>query len=227
VREHDYEPVRGLPGLLPRGETVLWQGAPDWLSLARRAYLGTPVAAYFLAIMVWRFADHMVVGTPFKTAAIHALWLGLVGVVALAVIGLMAWANARSTVYTITNRRLVIRSGAALTLSINVPFKRVASAEFKPLWGDRGDIHLKIGGGDRFSYLMLWPHIRPWALKNPEPTLRSLPKAQEVAGLLADALQRYEREHGMELASQPAAGPTVSAPKPVRRPSATGVVPAE
>jgi hypothetical protein len=227
VNEHDYEPVRGLPGLLPKGEHVLWQGAPDWLSLARRAFLGGPVAIYFLLLMLWRFGDHMVAGTPIREAVIHALWLGLVGVVFWVVIGLMAWATAKSTVYTITNRRLVIRSGVALTLSINVPFKRVASAELKPLGGDRGDIHLRIGGGDKFSYLMLWPHIRPWALKNPEPTLRCLPQAQGVAVLLADALKRYEREHGMELAgAESPSGPAKSIERPLRL-GATGVVPAE
>ncbi|MEM9764435.1 MAG: PH domain-containing protein, partial [Pseudomonadota bacterium] len=24
------EPVRGLPALLPKGERILWQGAPSW-----------------------------------------------------------------------------------------------------------------------------------------------------------------------------------------------------
>lgn len=231
MREHDYEPVRGLPGLLPPGERILWQGAPDWASLARRAFLGGPVAVYFLAIMLWRLADHMVVGTPVREAVIHALWLGLVGVLALVVISLMAWATARSTVYTITDRRLVIRSGVALSLSINVPFRRVASAELRPLGGDRGDIHLKIGGGDRFSYLLLWPHIRPWALSRPEPTLRCLPRAQETATLLAEALRRYEAEHGMDLAAEPVDAPPSRAMRPARpAPShgpTGGAVPAE
>ena len=26
--EHDYEPVRGLPGPLPAGEQLIWQGSP-------------------------------------------------------------------------------------------------------------------------------------------------------------------------------------------------------
>jgi hypothetical protein len=206
---------------------VLWQGAPDWVSLARRAFLGGPVAIYFALIMAWRLGDHMLVGTPVREAVIHALWLGLVGVLALAVIGVMAWATARSTVYTITNRRLVIRSGVALTLSINVPFKRVAAAELKAHGGGVGDIHLRMGGSDTFSYVMLWPHIRPWAMKHPEPTLRCVPDAKEVAGLLADALNAYEQTHGMDLAEAPSSGPAKTIERPTRRPAPSGAVPAE
>ncbi|MFT6571624.1 MAG: hypothetical protein ACJAWY_003349, partial [Sphingomonas echinoides] len=28
MTEHDYEPIPGLPGLLPKDERILWQGAP-------------------------------------------------------------------------------------------------------------------------------------------------------------------------------------------------------
>ena len=33
--DFDFEPVRGLPQLLPKGERMLWQGAPRWQDLAR------------------------------------------------------------------------------------------------------------------------------------------------------------------------------------------------
>ena len=33
MSEYDHEPVRGLPGVLPSGEALLWQGAPEWRSL--------------------------------------------------------------------------------------------------------------------------------------------------------------------------------------------------
>jgi hypothetical protein len=225
VNEHEYEPVRGLPGLLPHGEKLLWQGTPDWRSLARRAFLGGPVAAYFAAITIWRFVDHIANGVALREATIHALWLALVGAVALGVIALMAWATAKSTVYTLTTRRLVIRSGVALTLSVNVPFRKVAGAEMRPLSGGHGDISLKLGGCDRFSYLMLWPNVRPWRISNPEPTLRALPNAAEVAAQLTEALRRYEAEHGMDFAAS-AASDASPAPRPTRAP-AQSAIPAE
>ncbi len=38
------------------------------------------------------------------------------------------------------------------------------------------------------SYLLLWPHIRPWRLRVSEPMLNSIPDAAEVAAKLAEAL---------------------------------------
>ena len=227
MSDHDFnfEPVRGLPGLLPRGEKVLWRGSPDWLLLARRAFLGGPVAVYFLVIMAWRFLDGLLIGRGVAAAGSHALWLGVVGVAALAIIGLMAWATAKSTVYTMTNRRLVIRTGVALTLSVNVPFKKVAAATLKPLSGGHGDVSLVIGGEQTFSYLLLWPHIRPWRIGRPEPTLRCVPEAASVAALLSETLAAYEAEHGID--AEGAALPDgAAAPAPRPRPEG-GMVPAE
>jgi hypothetical protein len=222
VSEYHFEPIRGLPGLLPRGERILWQGAPDWVSLARRAFLGGPVAIYFAVLMAWRFVDG-VAADGVRAAAIHALWLGLVGVVALAVISLLAWATAKSTVYTITNRRVVLRVGVALTMSVNVPFKRVVSAGLKPLGGDLGDVSMQIGGEERFSFLMLWPHVRPWRWRKPEPTMRSLPDSATVARILAEALVEYQKEQGVEaIATIPASAADKARPRP-----SGGLVPAE
>ena len=41
MENHDdfaFEPVRGLPAELPRGERLIWQGAPDWRLLAIQAF---------------------------------------------------------------------------------------------------------------------------------------------------------------------------------------------
>ena len=44
----------------------------------------------------------------------------------------MAWLSARNTVYTITDRRVVMRIGIVLTLTFNLPFKRIAAAGLQP-----------------------------------------------------------------------------------------------
>ena len=51
--EHEYEPIRGLPGQLPPGETITWQGAPEWRALARRAFGTRIVAGYFAVLAAW------------------------------------------------------------------------------------------------------------------------------------------------------------------------------
>lgn len=191
MSEYHHEPVRGLPGLLPKGERILWQGAPDWIALARGAFLGGPVAVYFGLLMLWRLASGLGDGLGAAEALRHMLWVAPVAAAALALIALLGWATARSTVYTITNRRVVLRVGVALTMSINVPFTRIVAASVKPGSGNRADIALSVAAEDRFAYLLLWPHARPWRLRHPEPMLRAVPDAGSVARLLADALETF------------------------------------
>ena len=62
IQEHDFEPERGLPEPLPPGETVLWQGSPDWLLLARRAFHVRKVAVYFGLLLAWRVAGTLADG---------------------------------------------------------------------------------------------------------------------------------------------------------------------
>ncbi len=39
----------------------------------------------------------------------------------------------------------------------------------------------------KFSFLVLWPHVRAWHFKKPKPSLRCIPNATEVAEILANA----------------------------------------
>lgn len=190
VREHDYEPVPGLPERLPAGEELVWQGAPEWRALARRAFHVRKVAAYFALLLVWRAVVVVYDGAPFGDFVAAALWLVPMAVVACAILALLAWATARSTVYTITTRRVVMRFGIALPISINLPFTVVADALLKPYPDGTGDIALKLGGKDRVSYLHMWPHVRRWYIANPQPMLRAIPDAASVADTLARTLRR-------------------------------------
>ena len=50
--DFEFEPVRGLPAMLPPGERLLWQGNPAWRSLAIRAYHVRKVALYFAVLVL-------------------------------------------------------------------------------------------------------------------------------------------------------------------------------
>ena len=41
------------------------------------------------------------------------------------------------------------------------------------------------------GYALLWPHARPWRLSQPEPMLRAVPEAQDVAAILAEATSKH------------------------------------
>lgn len=182
------EPIRGLPEVPPQGEHILWQGAPRTWSLAKHALNAHWIAGYFMLLALWRgaaMAGEGGIGAGLTAAS----WLVAIGAVAAGVLVLMAWVMARATVYTITTHRIAMRVGAALTLTLNLPYRWIASADLALHRDGTGSIVLDLDGTTQFSYLVLWPHVRPWAIRKTRPTLRCIPEPARVAELLAEAVR--------------------------------------
>lgn len=211
VQEHEFEAERGLPQPLPAGERVLWQGSPDWRALARRAFHLRKIAVYFALLAAVRVAVLAGDGAGVGAMAVSALWMLLLGGLAIGLLALVAWLSARTAVYTVTDKRVVMRVGIVLTLTFNLPYKRIAAAGLRLERDGTGEMPLTLRPGDRIAYLHLWPHARPWRLAQPEPMLRSVPDAQHVARLLAEA---WSRETGLVATpgTAPAAAPLGSEP---------------
>ncbi len=167
---------------------MVWEGSPGWLSLAIQAFHVRKVALYFAALMLWRFVSRSSDGAPVMDAMAYAFGLLPVAAAGVGVISLIAYAYARTTTYTITSRRVMIQSGVAMPITVNIPFKRIDGAGLKLHRDGTGDIPLKLAKGDKIAILAIWPHMRPWRVAPPEPMLRSLPNASGVADILAAAL---------------------------------------
>jgi hypothetical protein len=185
--EHEFEPQRGLPEALPAGERLLWQGSPDWKMLARRAFHLRKLALYFAAMLALRLAFVLGDGGSLLDALRAAAGPLALAALALSLVALLAWLSARAAVYTLTDKRVVMRIGIVLTLTFNLPYKRIAAAGLHLDAGGTGDLPLTLLPGDHIAWLHLWPHARPWKLARPEPMLRSVPDAQRVARLLSQA----------------------------------------
>ncbi len=185
--EHEIEPQFGLPELLPQSEQILWQGSPDWKAMARHVFHVRKLMVYFAFIIAIRVFVILTDGGSLQTAGISALWLAMLSATALLILTGLAYISAKTAVYTITTHRLVMRVGMVLTLTFNLPFKRIAAADFRKLSGSTGDIPVKLMGNDKIAYVQLWPHVRPWRYANPEPMMRCLPNAEQVAEILAKA----------------------------------------
>ncbi len=199
--EHEFEPQRGLPEILPAQEKLLWQGSPDWRMLAQNAFHLRKLAVYFAALVLLRAAFvYSDTGSVLAAARSSLGPLALAGV-ALGLVALMAWLSARSTVYTLTDRRVVMRIGIVLTLTFNIPHRRIATAGLHLDSRGTGDLPLSLLPPDHIAYLHLWPHARPWRLARPEPMLRSVPEAAQVGQLLTRA---WSEATGM--AAEPRAG---------------------
>ena len=180
------EPVPGLPARPPKGEDILWQGRPDSFALARDAYKITWFAGYFVVLAIWRAS---IIGDTLGERVLVTLpYLGL-GLAFCAMLYLIALIQARSTLYTLTTARVAMRIGAALTVTLNIPFKQVANANLALRKNGTGSIALDTMGDTTISYLVCWPHVRPWLLAKTHPMLRCIPDAEQVAKLLAEGAQ--------------------------------------
>jgi hypothetical protein len=182
------EPVSGLPAALPQGERILWQGAPAWSSLAIHAFHARKIAIYFGLLMLWRFFSHLAESGDLLAAARYGVWIWPLALAGVTIVILLAYAYARTTLYTVTTRRVVIRSGVALSVTVNLPFKRIDGAGVHLFKDGTGDMPIKANPEDRVPLMALWPNQRPWRWLRPEPMLRSVPDAARVAEILGSAL---------------------------------------
>ena len=188
MSDHDdfaMEPVPGLPEAPPKGEEVLWQGRPDTLALAQEALGLGWVAGYFVLLAVWRVwaaGD----GSVGSAVALMLPYLAI-GLVTCAILLGIAYLYSRTTIYTLTNARVAMRIGAALTVTLNLPFTQIANASLDLKRRGTGTIALETMGNTRLAYLVCWPHVRPWHLSRTQPALRCIPDAARVAQMLAEA----------------------------------------
>lgn len=199
MTEYEFEPVRGLPGELPTGETILWQGSPEWRGFAVSGLRIRWIAGYFAVLFVLSAAGASLFGMV-ASAVGAAISIGLLTLFAVMV--------ERTTVYTITNRRVVLRIGVALNACINLPLKLIGAADLRRFDARHGDIALTLVGRHRLGYAMLWPHARPFRLAQPQPMLRALADPTAVAAILARACAA---EAAIHLAAEPADSHAASA----------------
>lgn len=184
--EYENEPIPGLPGRLPPGEAIVWQGTPNWRGVARGVFHTRLVAVWFVIVAGFAF----VTGGTGLIGAATTLGVALLG---LGVLAILARAQAKSTIYTLTNKRVVLRFGVALPKCVNVPLALVGKADVKPAGDGLVDVSLTPTVRFPLAYLQMWPHVRPWKFGSPQPMLRAVPEA--FVPQLADALAKADPAH--------------------------------
>jgi hypothetical protein len=188
--EHDHEPQPGLPEALPATEKLLWQGRPSVRAMAIEVFHLRKVALWFALLLGVSAA--LVVSDGGGVAAVYdaLIWPLVLSLLCLAVMFALARQAALSTAYTITSKRVVMRIGIVLSVTFNLPFSRIAGAGVLKRdrgAGGHGDIALSLLKGERIAILQLWPHARPWHVRQPQPMLRGLDDVAEVAAILSSA----------------------------------------
>lgn len=192
--DFDFEDSPGIPAPLPPGEHVVWQGSPDAWEIAKSAFHIRKVTAYFVLILGVQVMSTINSGGQESLAASLSLTV-LLTLLGLGILSLLAYLTARVTIYTVTNRRILIRFGIALQMTINLPFSQIKAADMRVSKNGFGDIPLSLKPAKRVSYLVLWPHVRPWNFARPQPMLRGIANVQRVAHIIADVAAKMPIEN--------------------------------
>jgi hypothetical protein len=185
--EHEFEPQFGLPERLPSDEHILWQGSPDLGALASSAFHIKKLVIYFIFLIGACAWPALEAGAGVMAVLQAIKWIAPLTLLGLGAVWILAYLTTRTTVYTLTNKRVVMRLGIVLTVTFNFPLKQIASSDVRILDGSFGDVTLSLQGTDQIAWIHLWPSVRSWRISKPEPTLRAIPDAQAFAIQFRDA----------------------------------------
>ena len=177
---HEFEPDFGFPESLPISEKVLWQGSPNAWLIAKRVFLLPHLIFYFLIISFFSSSFQINILTT-EALILNFLSNLLLGLVAILILLAISYLISATTVYSITDKRLVMRIGIVLNLSLNIPFSKIQLAETKSYVDKSGDISIELMPSSKIAYLHLWPHCRPWFFSAPRPRLCCLENIEKVA----------------------------------------------
>jgi hypothetical protein len=187
ARELPRARVRGVSELLPPGERVLWEGAPEPRALARHLFFVRPLAAYLAAMILWWALVNRaeaLTGGFWITLGVQLLLSGGIVVAARA----FSRAIANGTTYAITDRRIVMKFGVIFPMTINVPLRYVQGASARQFADRTGQIAVQLDPKEKLAWIVLFPHVRAWRFNNPEPLLRGLHDPTKVGEILREAV---------------------------------------
>jgi hypothetical protein len=209
--------IRGVPHPLPADEQLLWEGAPDGSLVARHVFHRMFVLGYFVLVTGWWAVN--TVGTVDSADFLSMLAVRtLLGVLVMGIFEFLARAVARTSVYAITSKRVVLKLGVVLPMTINVPLSALRDAGVARFRDGSGQLSLSLLPEQRLAYIALWPHCRVFSVNQPQPLLRGLTNPDEVANVLRDAIvadagaSGVHVARGTELADAPGGGAAVLLP---------------
>ncbi len=189
---HEFEPTFGFPESLPASEKVLWQGSPCARLIARRIFFLPYLFFYFLILSCLALSVNSEVLT-LKDLFIEFLSYMSVGMVAIFLLIAISYLISSTTVYSVTDKRVVLRIGIVLNLSLNIPLSKIETAACKVYPDKSGDISLNLVADNKIAYLHLWPHCRPWFFSSPRPRLSCLKDVEIVASHLTSSWEEKKK----------------------------------
>ena len=192
MKEYEFEAELGLPEQLPANESLIWQGSPDWKTVARDILHINKLLLYFGLLLAWVVVSSIGQGEDILATLWRLAIIAPIPALAIGLVATGAWLISKTSVYTLTNRRVVMRIGIVLSVTFNLPLRQVHAVSIRANRDGSGDILLQLAPTDQIAYLHMWPHVRPWRVRRAEPMLRSVPDAEQVAEQICAALAAAE-----------------------------------
>ena len=201
MTEYEDEPVEGLPEYLPEGESMVWQSRPTTAAMARRVFYIPHLALYFGLLIAGHTVYRLMEGVSAAQVMGTFVWQAGLAAVVLVLLAWLARSYAASVIYTLTSERLVIRSGVALPMMVNIPIEQITAADMRTYRDGTGDILLKPVADRKLHWVLLWPNVSAWYSRPIRPLLRGLPDPQRAAdAFTAVASQHYRVTAGEQTA---------------------------
>lgn len=177
--------ARPSPVRLAPDERIVWQGGPTTRALAIRLYHVRFVAVYGIGLTLADAIQARLHGLGHWGAMEAAIPGILTTIGALAIFAMLAWGSARTTRYTLTERRLLMQFGLSLSATLCLPLDRIEGVAVRVRGDGTGDITVRPQANSKLVFIKLWPFVRPWRFGAPEPMLREVPAAGYVGSVLS------------------------------------------
>jgi hypothetical protein len=201
MTEYEDEPVEGLPDYLPEGETMVWQGRPTVAAMGRRIFFIPHLALYFGLLIAGHTVYRLMEGVSGVQVLGTFVWQAGLAATVLVLLAWLARSYAASVVYTLTSERLVIRSGVALPMMVNIPIEQITAADMRVYRDGTGDIVLTPVADRKLHWILLWPNVSAWYTRPISPLLRGLADPHRAADAFAAvASQHYQVTAGEQVA---------------------------
>ena len=201
-----FEAPKNILDVIPNGESILWKGRPSlwgfswnlfglkWITLYLSMLSIVSVARFFASDFYTAFYVDFL---PFFLSGIFA---------SIILIGLAA-TQTYSTVYIITENRVIIKTGAALSFLISMPFKKIKEVNLQKRGASIGTISFELLSEKRVPYISCWPSVRPWKFKRTQPAFSCIGSVDEVATILRKTamtgnISLYDPRQNLEIGSE-------------------------
>ena len=182
-----FEPPNDVLSTIPPEERVLWKGRPSFWGLSWHIFAIKWIVFYVIILLIALIARLGVTdfGTAFKYDFFPFFVSGFLSAFFLLMLSAI---QVYHCVYIVTEKRIIIKNGAALAFMISVPFKKIVGVNLQKRLAGIGTIAFELSSDKRVPYISCWPSVRPWFIKAPQPAFACIADVEAVGNIIKNSI---------------------------------------